>query len=186
MTSDLTTRRGFIVGVSLSLLSLYGLRVATDDDGGDHGTASAEGGHGGHGGATGAMTPEHFRHLAQQFIAANSLPDGSVQPQAPEGSAAHAEHAAPIDVYLMASRWLFEPAVLRIAAGRPYRFRMMAVDVGHGASIQLGRGSRMIRLPAGVLNEQLLTFASPGAHLLYCTTFCGPGHDSMSARILVG
>lgn len=186
--SGVTGRRGFIVGVSLSVFSLYGLWAVLDEGSSGHG---AGGGHAGHGG--GGLPVEEFRRLTMEFIAASGLPDGSVQPRPPAGMADHAEHAdqdhdmsrMPIDVYLMASRWLFEPATLRLSVGQPYRLRMMAVDVAHGASIQLGRGSRMIRLPAGVLNEQVLTFTAPGEHLLYCTMFCGPGHDLMSGRILV-
>lgn len=194
MTSDVTTRRAFIVGMSCSVLSLYGLWALLDRPSGGEGAATSEGGHGGHGehgGAAGALSPDEFRALSEQFIAANSLPDGSVRPGQANHAAGHGNHApdeavpAPVDVYLMATRWLFEPATLRLAVGQAYRFRMMALDIGHGASIQLGRGSRMIRLPAGVLNEQVLTFTRPGEHLLYCTTFCGPGHDLMSGRIVV-
>lgn len=190
MATSLTKRRDFIVGVSCSVLGLYGLWALLDSP--NPGPAAAgHGGHGDHGGAAGEVSPTAFRAMAEQFIAANSLPDGSVQPGLAHDPSDHSEHGGssgtgpPVDVYLVATRWLFEPAVIRLAVGRTYRFRMMAMDVAHGASIQLGRGSRMIRLPAGVLNEQLLTFTEPGQHLLYCTMFCGPGHDLMSGRILV-
>jgi heme/copper-type cytochrome/quinol oxidase subunit 2 len=92
---------------------------------------------------------------------------------------------APADVYLAVQQWLFEPTVLRLRSGVPYRFRIMALDVSHGASIQLGRGSRIIRLRPGVLAERELTFTRPGEYLVYCTVYCGLGHDHMSATIVV-
>lgn len=89
------------------------------------------------------------------------------------------------DLYLHAYRFGFAPDDIRVAVGQPYRLRMMASDITHGASLQLGRGSRIIRLRPNVVNEQTITFNRPGPVLIYCTTFCGPAHDAMKARILV-
>jgi cytochrome c oxidase subunit II len=98
----------------------------------------------------------------------------------------HDDHSDdPIDVYLLAAKWYYEPGHLRLAAGQRYRFRMMAGDVGHGASIQFGRGARMIRLRPGRLAEQEFTFHRPGELLVYCTIYCGVAHDMMQARISV-
>ena len=91
----------------------------------------------------------------------------------------------PIDVYLMAYQFGFLPAVLRLEAGVPYRFRMMAVDVAHGASVRVGPGARVVRLRPGVLVEQELTFQRAGEHLLYCTVYCGIAHDRMQGKIVV-
>lgn len=63
----------------------------------------------------------------------------------------HAESPAPIDVWLQAGQFFFAPWHLRLEAHQPYRFRMMATDVAHGASVQFGRGGRMIRLRPGQL-----------------------------------
>lgn len=90
---------------------------------------------------------------------------------------------SPIDVYLLAERWFYEPAYLRLDAGVPYRFRMMATDVSHGASIQFGRGGRMIRLRPDTLVEMETSFLRPGSYLVYCTVYCGGAHDVMQARI---
>ena len=92
---------------------------------------------------------------------------------------------APVEVYLAVQQWLFEPTVLRLRPGVPYRFRIMALDVSHGASLQLGRGSHIIRLRPGVMAERELTFTRPGEYLVYCTVYCGLGHDHMSATIIV-
>lgn len=92
-------------------------------------------------------------------------------------------HAVPIDVYMLAELWFYEPAHLRLDAGIPYTFRLMAADVPHGASIQFGRGARMIRLVPNTVTEIALTFDRPGSYLVYCTAYCGAGHDAMQARI---
>lgn len=105
---------------------------------------------------------------------------GAAPASAPPPSA-----AAPIEVNLMAYQWGFAPDTLRLDAGQPYRFRMMAVDASHGASIRLGPASRIIRLRRGALTEQELTFTRPGSYLVYCTVYCGSAHDRMTGRIIV-
>lgn len=166
------------------------------------------GGHGGHGVDLGPSADE-FRRLTEEFVARFRQADGSVRVDAAPTHAAtvsptaaeHRTHGAghdktsmsgpaaappaPTDIYLLAQQWSFEPDVLRLRANVPYRFRMMAVDVGHGASLQLGKGSRIIRLRRGTIVEQELTFTQPGERLVYCTIYCGIGHDRMSGRIIV-
>ena len=84
---------------------------------------------------------------------------------------------------MLAELWFYEPTHLRLDAGIPYTFRLMAADVPHGASIQFGRGARMIRLVPNTVTEIALTFDRPGSYLVYCTAYCGAGHDAMQARI---
>jgi cytochrome c oxidase subunit II len=100
---------------------------------------------------------------------------------------AHGEHAHAdaIDVYLMVYKWGYAPSVLRLEANVPYRFHMMAVDSSHGASIHMGRASRMIRLPAKRLVQMEMEFKRPGEYLVYCTVYCGIAHDQMHGRIIV-
>jgi cytochrome c oxidase subunit II len=180
------------------------------EHGGGHGSEAAPAGHADHGAAAGPA-PEEFQREAEEFIARHRLADGSVQPDsgsdaASSGAMAGHSHAAsghqampthgaaaapaqtggaPVDVYLLAQRWSFDPAVLRLRAGGSYRLRMMAVDVSHGASFQLGSASQIIRLRPGVVDDRLVTFTRPGEYLIYCTVYCGPGHDRMSAKLIV-
>lgn len=117
------------------------------------------------------------------------------RPQAPVDHGDHAGHgeavpgthdeAGPIDIWLQAAQFHFEPWHLRLQTNQPYRFRMMATDVAHGASIQFGRGGRMIRLRPGQLVETAMTFRRPGDFLIYCTLYCGVAHDAMQARLSV-
>jgi len=98
----------------------------------------------------------------------------------------HADDGAgPIDIWLQAAQFSFEPWHLRLEANQPYRFRMMATDVAHGASVQFGRGGRMIRLRPGQLVETEMRFSRAGEYLIYCTVYCGTAHDAMQARLSV-
>ena len=101
------------------------------------------------------------------------------------GAAAFGKGGPPIDVLMTAGKFYYLPAVLRLDADQPYRFRMMALDASHGASIVFGRGGRMIRLRPGRITEFELTFQQTGRLLLACTVYCGTGHDRMQATIEV-
>jgi cytochrome c oxidase subunit 2 len=172
---------------------------------GGHGAVQAPaeaGGHGGHSASAG-MAPEEFRFEHDFFVQKYAQKDGSVNPHADEdfqahGADAHGGHAdtghdhgaltasaEPVDIYLMAQKFSYSPDVLRLKAGVPYRFRMMAEDITHGASIHLGAASRIIRLRPNVVTEQTLTFTKPGEYLVYCTVYCGQAHDAMQGRIVV-
>jgi heme/copper-type cytochrome/quinol oxidase subunit 2 len=191
-----TSRRGFVTSTGFGILSLYGLWAGFGaaplpsfglghDEG--HG-ALPEAGYGGHGGAHGPSA-EEFRREVEAYAKRHGLADGSVRPGSGEDDhgghgGAHAE-AEPVDVPFMAFQWGFEPSFLRLDRDVPYRFRMMAIDATHGASIQLGPASRIIRLRRGVLSEQTMTFRRAGDYLVYCTVYCGVAHDRMHGRIAV-
>lgn len=118
--------------------------------------------------------------------AAPSPDTGHAGHAAPSASAADAhDEPGPVDVYMLAEKWFYEPAHLRLDAGVPYAFQMMATDVSHGASIHFGRGSRMIRLRPGTVTRVDATFKRPGNYVVYCTVYCGAAHDLMQARIEV-
>jgi plastocyanin len=209
--SHVTTRRGFIAATGFGVLGLYLLWAAYGAaplvPAGHEEPAEPAGG-GGHGGEHGAgpsgPSAGEFRRLTEAFVEAHRQPDGSVRPRRTAAPAVatedHGGHGAghaltedayaardgePVDVYLMAYQWGYTPAVLRLEAGVAYRFRMMAIDVAHGASLQLGHGGRIVRLRPSVLVEHELTFTRPGEYLLYCTVYCGLPHDRMQGRIVV-
>lgn len=140
----------------------------TDHTGADHTDAGhTDAGHdGGH--DTGPGT-EHSRH--QGVVAGDHHGVASVP--------------TPVPVYFTAAQWQFTPEVLRLEAGAPYQFRMMALDVTHGASLQLGAGSRIIRLRPHSVATLDIVFPRPGTHLVYCTSYCGLAHDAMQGRIIV-
>lgn len=137
---------------------------------------------------------DDFVSLTDAFIAKYQLPDGSVRPLAPQmnmammatDKTAPASDMKPIaEVLLSGFQWGYDPSVIRLTVDQPYKFRMMALDATHGASISTGTASRMIRLRPGVENVQILTFSKPGKYLIYCTVYCGQGHQFMQAQIIV-
>lgn len=162
--------------------------------------SATEGGHEGHGAAQGP-TPDEFRKMTEEFVARHRQADGSVlvEPEAAahstEGMAmtpdsndsahsmpgmADGDAVPPVGVFMVAQQWSFDPPELRLRSGIPYRFKMMAVDAAHGASLQLGPGSHIIRLPKDVLVARQMAFTEPGEYLLYCTMYCGEGHQFMA------
>lgn len=154
-------------------------------------------GHGGSHTGAGEASAE-----AAAFFEKHRRPDGCVDPSY-HGTApsAHAGHAAPAPtgghahgtpdpqdatpVYVQAYSYGYLPERLCLTAGEPYLFRLLAIDVTHGWTIQLGSSSTVMRLPAGMVVERRLTFTRPGTYLVYCSYYCGLGHPLMQARIVV-
>lgn len=214
-TKHFTTRRGFIAAAGFGGVSLYGLWAAYgaaprplallgldrahDETHAEAQVKPAEGGHGGHGAAAIGPSSDEFSRMTAEFSERFRMPDGSVYPRrlaaAPiRKGDPHAGHgiapeaaldSAPIEVLMTAGKWYYQPNTLRLDVGQAYRFRMMALDVSHGASIQFGKGGRMMRLLPERLTETELTFQRPGRYLMYCTVYCGAAHDMMQATIEV-
>jgi heme/copper-type cytochrome/quinol oxidase subunit 2 len=205
----LTSRRSFVLGASLGIVSVYGVWAAYDaaplgsrngkagghdDAHARHGAdrperAAPDAGHAGHGAAPRdrATAIERFRREAEAFFDRYRQADGAVAVFPPSAAPGHEGHATSgaLDAYMLAQRWSFEPATLKLARGRRYRFRMMAMDVAHGAAIQAGAGSVIVRLRPGIAVEREIEFRRAGRYLVYCTTYCGPPHDRMWATIVV-
>jgi uncharacterized cupredoxin-like copper-binding protein len=147
-----------------------------------------------------AMTPTHAAPTQAPSALAMGAPHAGhgamSMPMAPAAAPAteHAHAAAPapavsasdpVEVYFLAGRFSFEPDRLHLRTGQSYRFRMMASDVAHGASIAFGQASRIVRLRPDTVATLDLTFREAGSHLVYCTVYCGPGHDGMRGLITV-
>ncbi len=96
-----------------------------------------------------------------------------------------AQGGEPIDVYLMAMQFSYLPNVLRLERGVPYRFRMMSMEVNHGASIHTGFAGHIMRRPAQTMSEMVMTVPEPGEFMIYCTVYCGMGHSQMKGKIIV-
>lgn len=152
--------------------------AATDPHAG-HTMPSEPDPHAGH-----AMPAEPDPHAGHGAPAAHA-------PTVPDAHAGHggsdkpADKDQPIDVLMTAGKWYYLPNALRLDAGQAYRFKMMAVDIAHGASIELGKGGRMMRLQPGRITEAALTFQKPGRYLMVCTVYCGEAHQLMQATIEV-
>ena len=111
---------------------------------------------------------------------------GHDEAEAEHGSASPGQDdTGPIDIYMMAMRYAYEPEVLRLEADLPYRFRIMSMDAIHGASVNVGFAGHIMRRPARTMAEMTMTFTEPGEYLVYCTVYCGLGHDMMKGKIIV-
>ncbi len=135
-------------------------------------------------------------HAEQAMAGGHAEPEGEHAAAEPEMGAmmaagegeeghGHDADAEPIDVYLMALQFSYVPEVLRLEHGVPYRFRMMSTDVNHGVSIHTGFVGHIMRRPAKTLVEMVMTFERAGEYMIYCTVYCGDGHDLMKGKIIV-
>ncbi|MGQ0711290.1 MAG: hypothetical protein ACT4NV_16270 [Rhodoferax sp.] len=138
--------------------------------------------HAGHDMPVAAPNP-HNAHGASAAPASMAPDPHAGHGMADAASTPAAAPEAPIDVLMTAGKWYYFPQSLKLDVGQPYRFRMMAVDIPHGASIAFGDGSRMMRLPNGRVTEVALSFPRAGTYLMLCTLYCGEGHSLMQARI---
>ncbi|MFQ5939596.1 MAG: hypothetical protein ACE5KL_05935 [Alphaproteobacteria bacterium] len=140
----------------------------------------------GHGHEEGPKAPVAEGH-GHEEAPKTAVAEGHGHEEVPKTAVAegHGHEEGPIDVYVMASRYGYQPEVLRLAPNVPYKFRFMATDADHGHSINMRLGSLMIRCRARTLTETTLLFTAPGEYLSYCTVYCGEGHDMMMGKILV-
>lgn len=86
-------------------------------------------------------------------------------------------------VVVVAMMFAFEPAELRVPAGRPVTFRLTSADVTHGFQIVATNGNTMI-VP-GYISQFTTVFREPGEYLIVCNEYCGLGHHLMSAKLIV-
>jgi cytochrome c oxidase subunit 2 len=77
--------------------------------------------------------------------------------------------------------WL--PAQLTVPAETPVTFHITALDVVHGFEIVRTNGQSMA-IP-GYVSQFTTQFSDPGEHLILCNEYCGVGHHTMSAKLIV-
>ena len=99
-----------------------------------------------------------------------------------------ARHGVTIDehgvtVVVVAMMFAFEPAELRIPAGRPVTFRLTSADVTHGFQIVGTNGNTMV-VP-GYISQFTTVFRTPGEYLIVCNEYCGLAHHAMAAKLIV-
>lgn len=85
------------------------------------------------------------------------------------------------DVVAMA--WAFMPAEIRVPVNAEVTFVVSSVDVIHGFDIEGTRVNVMV-IP-GQITRTTYTFREPGQHLLICHEYCGVGHQTMHAAVIV-
>ena len=86
-------------------------------------------------------------------------------------------------VYSVAKMWLFEPSQIYIPVGSEVDFFVTSSDVVHGFNI----AEKNLNLMAvyGNINKATVKFDKPGVYKITCHEYCGVGHQSMQAEVIV-
>jgi cytochrome c oxidase subunit 2 len=94
------------------------------------------------------------------------------------------------EMYIVAKMWNFElgqergqPAEVRIPRGADVTFFVTSEDVTHGFFIEHHDANLML-LP-GQIASASVRFNRPGTYHIICHEYCGPGHQTMYAAIIV-
>ena len=77
--------------------------------------------------------------------------------------------------------WL--PATMTVPAETPVTFHVTSVDVNHGFEIVRTNGQSMV-IP-GYISQFTTQFNEPGEYLIACNEYCGQGHATMAAKLIV-
>jgi cytochrome c oxidase subunit II len=92
--------------------------------------------------------------------------------------------------YIVAEMWRFDlgqgagkPAEIRVPLGAEVTFALTSKDVTHGFFIEEHNANLMV-LP-GQIGEVTVNFRRPGTYHIICHEYCGPGHQTMVATIIV-
>ena len=86
-------------------------------------------------------------------------------------------------VVMIAMMFAYQPAEIRVPAGKPVTFRLTSSDVTHGFSIVGTNGNTMV-VP-GYISQFTTVFRTPGEYLIVCNEYCGLSHHVMSAKLIV-
>lgn len=88
------------------------------------------------------------------------------------------------DVVVVAQAWAFMPAEIHVPAGADVTFIGTSADIIHGFYIEATRVNMML-IP-GQISRMQYRFPQAGVQkLLLCHEYCGLGHHTMSAKVIV-
>jgi heme/copper-type cytochrome/quinol oxidase subunit 2 len=89
-------------------------------------------------------------------------------------------------VTIHAHAWGFSPNVIRVAPGERMQFIVRSEDLQHGFSIN-ELGINLPLAPGRDMRSPVVKVELPeGIYPIHCSVFCGIGHPSMKARLVVG
>lgn len=116
-------------------------------------------------------------------------PAGTIDPAAvtrtPPFNAPGVHQIAPgkYEVVIIGYAWGFTPAEIRVPHDADITFVGTSLDVIHGFDLE-GTRINMMLIP-GRISRNTYRFTSPGEHLLICHEYCGIGHQTMHAKVIV-
>jgi cytochrome c oxidase subunit II len=86
-------------------------------------------------------------------------------------------------VVIVAMAWAYLPSEIHIPAGAQITFEVSSADVIHGFEIPGTRVNMMV-IP-GQIGKLTHTFTTRGTYHLICHEYCGVGHQTMNAKVVV-
>lgn len=152
-------------GIAVAMAVLLFASVLASFVSGTYPALKGEGGHHITGVENGRLDP---RNLAATPFAKPGLREN------PDGS---------LEAFVVARAFAFEPAVLRVPAGRPITFHVTSADVLHGYQVE-GTNINATAMP-GQVASFTTTFRQPGELDTICNEYCGVGHHNMITRVIV-
>ena len=120
------------------------------------------------------MPPSHVETIDP----AKAMADARFRPM---GVSVSADGAVQARVIGLTFAWL--PATLTVPAATPVTFHVTSVDVNHGFEIVRTNGQSMV-IP-GYISQFTTQFNEPGEYLIACNEYCGQGHATMAAKLIV-
>lgn len=84
-------------------------------------------------------------------------------------------------------QWAWEIRPDTIPTGRPVEFRVTGADVNHGFALYDANNRLVIQTQGmpGYTNTLRYEFTQPGTYQVRCLEYCGLGHHSMNAPLVV-
>jgi heme/copper-type cytochrome/quinol oxidase subunit 2 len=88
------------------------------------------------------------------------------------------------EVQIVASKFMFEPAVIEVTAGEPVRLVIRSTDTVHGFSVPTLKID--VQIPRSGGEPAVVEFVAPppGRFDVACSEFCGSGHGRMKAALI--
>ena len=90
------------------------------------------------------------------------------------------------DISIRGHSWGFAPRVIRVEPGDTVRFRVVSDDIKHGFAINELGLNLQLALGREVRSPDVRVALPPGTYSIHCSTFCGLGHSTMKASLVVG
>jgi len=88
------------------------------------------------------------------------------------------------EVQIVASRFMFEPAVIELTAGEPVRLVLRSKDTVHGFAVPTLNIDVQVAKSGGEPTIVEFVAPPPGRFEIACSEFCGSGHVHMKAALI--
>ena len=88
-----------------------------------------------------------------------------------------------VEIDMIARKWDFEPATIRVKEGDRVKLNIKNIDVAHGfAILDFGVNER---LAPGKTTTVEFTADKKGEYMFFCSVQCGIGHTGMRGKLIV-